>query len=106
MLTLQWNDSPVRTAPLPKTCTQPRGSYRHPRPLDTCAGTARSAIRGGTPVLVASGKPQTWGGVAQRAGSLQLAQWQYSAVRQTWGAGAQPAGTLLGLSSPGPGHTT
>ncbi len=62
------SDSPDSTAPFPSTSTQPRGSQCQPVPLETWPGTVFRAIPDGTPVFVASGKPQTLGLAAQLLG--------------------------------------
>src|ERR1022692_574343 len=57
--------SPLSTAPLPSTSTQPRESKCQPGPLDTWPGTVFSFVPDGTPVFVASGKPHTLGTAEQ-----------------------------------------
>src|SRR5712691_5335956 len=59
---------PDRVAPLPVTATQPPLLRDHPVPEETCPApvpTVLSVVPDGTPVLVASGKPQELGAVPQ-----------------------------------------
>src|ERR1700730_17827727 len=56
-LTLWGMYRPLSTAPLPSTCTQPRGSKCQPGPLEIWPGTDRSTTPAGTPVVAASGNP-------------------------------------------------
>jgi len=61
--------SPDSIAPSPVTCTDPVGELVHPRPDDTCAGTARSTVPAGIPLFVASGNPQVLGAAAHSCGT-------------------------------------